>query len=138
MIRVRKRKDGSECLQVIAVRYDGTVRRNRQRVIARLCMDTEFLPPDVEAQLTATEVRNAADFFAARRQERRQRAVMDSVVALVVHAHHVCNALAAPDLRSVVLRAANLYGLSPAMTRLARAAAVAGLHGRIKAPSRRL
>ena len=137
MIRERRGKRGAGCLQVISVRYDPAIGRNRQRVVATLPLDAEGLPSRIAAELTATERRNAEAFFAARSHELRERRSLEGVAALVVQGHRIRAALADPGDRPMVLRAATLYGLGVILTELVSTAAAAGLRGRIRVPARR-
>lgn len=137
MIRERRGKRGAGCLQVISVRYDPAIGRNRQRVIATLPLDADGLPSRVAAELTTTERRNAEAFFAARSHDLRERRIFESVAALVVQGHRIRAALADPGDRPMVLRAAELYGLGTSLAELVGAAAASGLRGRIRVPARR-
>lgn len=137
MIRERRSKRGAGCLQVISVRYDPAIGRNRQRVVATLPLDADGLPSRVVPELTETERRNAEAFFAARSHELRERRILESVAALVVQGHRIRAALADPDDRPVVLRAAELYGLGASLAELVCAAATSGLRGRVRVPARR-
>ena len=137
MIRERRGKRGAGCLQVISVRYDPAIGRNRQRVVATLPLDAEGLPSRIAAELTATERRNAEAFFAARSHDLRERRILESVAALVVQGHRIRAALADPGDCPVVIKAATLYGLGAILTELVSAAATAGLRGRIRVPARR-
>lgn len=137
MIRERRGKRGAGCLQVISVRYDSAIGRNRQRVVATLPLDADGLPSRVVPELTETERRNAEAFFAARSHELRERRILESVAALVVQGHRIRTALADPGDRPMVLRAAELYGLGTSLAELVGAAVTAGLRGRIRVAARR-
>ena len=137
MIRERRSKRGAGCIQVISVRYDPAIGRNRQRVVATLPLDADGLPSRVVPELTETERRNAEAFFAARSHELRERRILESVAALVVQGHRIRTALADPGDRPMVLRAAELYGLGTSLAELVGAAVTAGLRGRIRVAARR-
>ncbi len=99
MISKRRGKHGAGCLQVISVRYDPTIGRHRQRVVATLPLDAKSLPSRITAELTATEQRNAEANFVDRSNDLSEKRILESGGALMVQGHRMRAALADPGDR---------------------------------------